>query len=123
MYPIADIDIPILDCVKDSVQVTFKNKDFTEISINGPLSFVSNVPNPFVEICWCLYIYTENDQECVTTGDFEVIHNDEIPSISALVDTITCSNPKATLKQFHQYKTQFFEWLILTEKCIRATVY
>ncbi|MCB9309059.1 MAG: hypothetical protein H6567_03245 [Lewinellaceae bacterium] len=111
VYPIADIDIPILDCVKDSVQVTFKNTDFTEISINGPLSFVSNVPNPFVKYAGVYTYSLKNDQECVTTGDFEVIHNDEIPSISALVDTITCSNPKATLKAISSIQNTVFEWL------------
>ncbi|MEZ4909973.1 MAG: hypothetical protein R2774_03825 [Saprospiraceae bacterium] len=110
IYPNADIDLPILDCVKDSVQIVFNNDDLLEIRINGPESFESSILNPFVKIAGVYDYSITNILFCTTTGTFEVIQNDEVPVISVVLDTLTCSQPQIVIDANSSIPNSTFAW-------------
>ena len=109
-YPVADIDVPILDCAKDSVQVVFNNTDISEIHITGPQLFESFELDPYVKVAGIYNYHITNEVFCTTDGTFEVIQNDEIPVITAVLDTITCAKPQITITANSSIGNTTFNW-------------
>lgn len=110
IYTIADINVSVLDCAKDSVQIILNNTDVVSIVYQGP-GFYSEMFSPFVTQVGT-YTYTlVNNRNCITTGSIDVVSNDEIPLLNVITSPLKCNQDSFLIEGRSSISGTVFTWL------------
>lgn len=108
-----ELDIPVLTCFEDSVQVVLRNRDTKSMIYFKEGTRIEDI-SPFLTMIGTYFYEFTNIYDCLTSGSFELIRDDSLPQIFLDYGKIQCAQDSILVEVSSDIRINSFEWLSAT---------